>query len=90
MDPLDLRFPGLLRAARALAGVQASDLAAAAGIAPVTIKRIESGKAGLVRPSTQEAILRALASLEVEVFAASGDAGPGVRMAKRQGGSPRS
>lgn len=77
---IDLTTPGLLRAARALAQVDARTLARRAQVGLITIKRIESGTAGRVRRTTQVSLATALLKLGVEVVAAGGGGGPGVRL----------
>ena len=77
---MDLTTPGLLRAARALAQVDAEMLATRANVGVITVKRIETGRAPGLRPATQAALAHALLALGVELLPPSADAGPGVRL----------
>lgn len=79
-DQVDLTTPGLLRAARALAQVDAGALAKKADVGVVTVKRIETGRAPGLRPATQAALAHALLALGVELVPPSANAGPGVRL----------
>jgi hypothetical protein len=66
-----------LQAARVLAGYDRTQLAAAAGVAAVTVKRLELQDRISATTSTVDALERALARAGVELL---DDGRPGVRM----------
>lgn len=70
----------LIKAARALAGMSASDLASASGLNVITIKRAEAAAGVLaLRPATSDAIIQALSAKGVRFIAdGPGDSETGV------------
>src|SRR5690349_7965527 len=83
-----------LTAARALAGLGIRELAAAAGIAPRTLHRLETGgvihvsekkRHGHVQRAVWKPIIAALAIAGVELLAEGGSFGAGVRWKKPRG-----
>ncbi len=75
--------PEQIRMARAALQMGVRDLAAAAGIAPGTLSRFETGKGGL-NQATAEKLRAALEAAGVEFIPENGG-GAGVRLAKRDG-----
>nr|WP_295373399.1 helix-turn-helix domain-containing protein [uncultured Sphingosinicella sp.] len=76
-----LLTPEMCRAARALLGWKAHQLADAAGLGIATVRRFESG--GLVRLPSVEAMLEALQGAGLQFIPAGGKSlggGPGLRM----------
>ncbi len=72
-----------VKAARALLGWSAHDLAKAAGVSYPTVARLEAGDGALRgRKATAEAIRTALEAAGIRFIAENGG-GPGVRLAKR-------
>ncbi|TBW38413.1 XRE family transcriptional regulator [Siculibacillus lacustris] len=74
--------PEQLRAARALLGLSQPDIAAAAGVSSMTVKRAEGSGKPAASADAVEAIRRALEAAGAQFIAENG-AGPGVRLAKR-------
>lgn len=71
----------LVAAARALAGVGQADFAAAAGLPPKTLRRIEAAGSAWLRPGEEtEAVHRALRHFGVLVVDESDGLGAGVRL----------
>ena len=70
--------PRLMRAARALAGWEQSDLAEASGISIATIRKIEQGATG-TRPRTEARIVAAFEEAGVQLIPEGPDGGAGVR-----------
>jgi transcriptional regulator with XRE-family HTH domain len=73
----------LMRAARALAGWEQSDLAEAAGISIATVRKIEQGASG-TRPRTESEIIAAFERAGVLLIADGPDGGAGVRWKERE------
>lgn len=71
--------PRQLRAARALADWEQSDLAEAAGVSIATIRKIEQGATG-VRPATEARIVAAFEQGGVRLIPDGPDGGVGVRL----------
>ncbi|MES2834929.1 MAG: transcriptional regulator [Pseudomonadota bacterium] len=83
----------LVKAARALAAMSASDLATASGLSVVTIKRAEAVDGLLaLRLSTAESIIEAFAAQGVQFIAtgqSGSDAGVVLTSARAKGGAGR-
>ena len=75
--------PRLMRAARALAGWEQSDLAKASGISIATVRKIEQGAIG-TRPRTEAAIIAAFERAGLQLIPEGSDGGAGVRWKERE------
>lgn len=74
-----------LRAARALAGVSAADLAKRANVSLNTVKRAEASIGPVsTTPANADAIVRALAALGVVLVPPDAAGGPGVRLMQHE------
>ncbi|MCK0196892.1 helix-turn-helix domain-containing protein [Ancylobacter sp. 6x-1] len=71
-----------LRAARALLGLSQQEVATAAGISTMTLKRAEGSGKPAASAEAMEAIGRALESAGI-IFVSENGEGPGVRLRKR-------
>jgi transcriptional regulator with XRE-family HTH domain len=72
-----------MRAARALAGWEQSDLAEASGISIATVRKIEQGAIG-TRPSTEAKIVAAFERAGLQLIPEGPDGGAGVRWKERE------
>jgi transcriptional regulator with XRE-family HTH domain len=70
--------PRLMRAARALAGWEQSDLAKASGVSIATVRKIEQGAVG-TRPGTAARIIAAFERAGLQLIPEGPDGGAGVR-----------
>jgi transcriptional regulator with XRE-family HTH domain len=75
--------PRVMRAARALAGWEQSDLANASGISIATVRKIEQGAIG-TRPSTAARIIAAFERAGLQLIPEGPDGGAGVRWKERE------
>lgn len=74
----------LLKAARALVGWKAADLAKASGVPHDTLRAFESGRTKSMAAANAKAVIEALEGAGV-IFVPSNGHGPGVRLRDRQG-----
>jgi transcriptional regulator with XRE-family HTH domain len=75
--------PKLMRAARALAGWEQSDLAHASGLSIATVRKIEQGAVG-IRKKTEGKIIAAFECAGIQLIAEDRGGGAGVRYKERE------
>jgi transcriptional regulator with XRE-family HTH domain len=75
--------PKLMRAARALAGWEQSDLAHASGLSIATVRKIEQGGVGM-RENTEEKIIAAFKRAGIQFIPEDRHGGAGVRHKERE------
>lgn len=78
--------PEQLRAARSLLGITQSEIAAAAGVSVITVKRAEGSGTPAASAAAVAAVRGALEAAGV-VFIDQNGGGPGVRLARPQAGA---
>ena len=78
-NPVSIMTPLQMKLARTAVGLGVRELAAAAGIAPSTVQRFESGK-GDMHSRTLDRVQQVLEEAGIIFIAADANGGPGVRL----------
>ena len=78
-NPVSIMTPLQMKLARTAVGLGVRELAAAAGIAPSTVQRFESGK-GDMHSRTLDRVQQVLEEAGIIFIAADATGGPGVRL----------